>query len=129
MCNLLSSLLDFPEIRCVLVCLHINSVNIKIIVTVVTIRSFRTYPFTKPSCKSSSGSSHRSVNSYSFDYSVSVLAPQCSLAPFRASAFTIASFSLDSMLAQCILLTDVLDRHLLLFGSLFKGFLSTCGHS
>ena len=31
--------------------------------------------------------------------------------------------------AQCSLFTDVLDRHLLLFGSLFKGFLSTCSPS
>ena len=40
---------------------------------------FRTYPFIKTSFKSTSGSSHRSLHSYSFDYTVSVLAPSSSL--------------------------------------------------
>ena len=38
------------------------------------------YPFAKPSCESSSGTSHRSLNSYSIDYTVSVLDHSNSLA-------------------------------------------------
>ena len=60
----------------------------------ISINLAQNYPFAKPSCESSSGSRHRSVNSYSFDYTVSVLVPHCSLTQCRAPIATMTQFSL-----------------------------------